>query len=113
MLCWILLHNDKDPKEKVCGAETAGFKPTGFEPSPRQKMTARPAARSAANDNDGVLVPHPTTEAIMAGSSYQAGIHENCLATKLFLVIADLAVCVTNKNEICTCPQLHQKPAPH
>jgi hypothetical protein len=25
----------------------------------------------------------PTTDAIMAGSAYQAGVHENCIDTKL------------------------------
>jgi hypothetical protein len=36
MLCWIILHNDKDPNEKVCGVwcRNCGFKPTGLNPRP-------------------------------------------------------------------------------
>jgi hypothetical protein len=58
----------------VCGAETAGFKPTGFEPQPRQK-TAR---LSLCDKWRGWGATPPTTGAIMDGSAYQAGVHENC-----------------------------------
>jgi len=73
----------------VCGAKTAGFKTTGFEPPNPVSETELPTSDCGAatvHRRRGFGGTHPHHRGKHGWKLYQAGSHENCLAQNSFSV---------------------------
>ena len=80
---------ERERKEAVCGAKTAGFKTTGFEPPNPVSETELPTSGCGAatvHRRRGFGGTHPHHRGKHGWKLYQAGSHENCLAQNSFSV---------------------------